>query len=627
MFPELPYRPSPVLVRSYSGPLSSVYGEVHVDVKYQGKECKLPLFVMREDTPTLLGRNWMAGLEIKPFKVQAITAQASVDDVVKNFPDVFSGELGTFKGASASITVQAGARPMFFKPRLVPVALQDRVAEELQRLVRERILEPVRSAEWATPIVPVVKNNEQIRICGDFNVTINPVIHVEKYPVPRVEELFAKMTGGSKFTKLDLKDAYQQIELDTESLKKFIPNLSTVLEPLNSLLSPTVRWRWTDLQEKAFQESKKLLISAEVLVHYDATKPVVLSCDASPYGVGAVVAHRDETGEERPIAFASRTLSSAERNYNQLDKETLALVFGVTKFYQYLWGRNFEAVTDHKPLLGLLGSHKPVPVHASPRLVRWALLLSSYRYHLVYRAGKSIGHADALSRSPLPTSNIAVERPGDVFMLADVYPSTLSPAAVARATRNDPVLPRVLEELWTGRHLRLALNGNRSWHAKTSSASRKIVFFGATDSSLRNLYEKRCSRFFMSHPGIAKMKSVAESHVWWKTIDADMANKVRNCNLCQEQQRSTQQVEMNPWSFPEKPWSRLHVDFGGPFKGYYFLVLVDALTKWIEVFPVTTPSAAAAIDCLKAAFATHGLPDIVVSDNGSAFTSKEFRIS
>lgn len=758
-FPELHLKPSPVLLRSYSGHLSSVMGEVQVDVKYKDRECVLPLFVMKEDTPTLLGRNWMEGLRITPFQVQAISSRQSLDGVLQGFPEVFSDQLGAFKGASATIAVEAGAKPRFFKPRLVPFALQDRVSEEIQRLVREGIVEPVRSAEWAAPIVPVVKTDGRIRICGDFKVTINPVISMDKYPVPRVEELFAKMSGGVKFTKLDLKDAYQQIELDKESRKyvtintqkglyqytrlpfgvstapaifqremenllrdlkhvvvylddilvtgtdeedhlrnltlvlerlktaglrlrrgkckfmqeeveylghviskkglepsahkvdavlkapqprnvkelqsylgllnfyrKFLPNLSTVLQPLHALLSSTAKWSWTDNEEQAFQKSKELLTSATVLVHYDPAKPVVLACDASPHGLGAVLAHRDEDGQEKPIAFASRILSAAETNYSQLDKEALALVFGVTKFYQYLWGRPFEAVTDHKPLLGLLGQDRPVPTLASPRLVRWALLLSPYQYKLVYRAGKSIGHADALSRLPLPTSNFPVERPGEVFMLSGVYPSVLSPAVVARATRNDPVLSRVLEALWTASTLPVG----PEWEpfAKRSnelSVQEDCVLWGNRLVVPASLQASVLGILHESHPGISKMKSVARSHVWWETIDADITSKVRGCKLCQQQQRSAPQAEMTPWPFPEKPWSRLHADFGGPFKGHYFFVLVDALSKWIEVFPVASPSAAATIECLRTAFATHGLPDTIVSDNGAAFTSDEFR--
>lgn len=161
----------------------------------------------------------MKCLGIAPFQHEIGVTVSSVEGIVQQHKEVFSDGFGLFKGMSPKITVQDGARPRFFKPRPVPFALQDRVAEGLERLEGEGILSPVQSSEWAAPIAPVVKGDGRIRICGDFKVTVNPVIVVQKCPVPRVGELFAKLSGGVKFTKLDLKDAYQQIELDPESRK------------------------------------------------------------------------------------------------------------------------------------------------------------------------------------------------------------------------------------------------------------------------------------------------------------------------------------------------------------------------------------------------------------------------
>ena len=123
-----------------------------------------------------------------------------------------------------------------------------------------------------------------------------------------------------------------------------------MLAPLYQLLQKKSKWTWGTAQEEAFQEAKQQLISSSLLVHYDPDKELVLSCDACPYGVGAVLSHRMEDGSEKPVAFASRTLAPAVKKYAQLDKAALAIIFGVKKFHQYLFGRQFTIYSDHKPL-------------------------------------------------------------------------------------------------------------------------------------------------------------------------------------------------------------------------------------------------------------------------------------
>ena len=122
-----------------------------------------------------------------------------------------------------------------------------------------------------------------------------------------------------------------------------------------------------------------------MLVYFDPTLPLILACDASPYGIGAVLAHRMPGGQERPIGFASRTLTKSEQNCAQLEHEGLACVFGVRKFHAYLFGHSFHLITDHQPLLTLLSEHKPTSPQASARIRRWSLLLASYQYNIVYR--------------------------------------------------------------------------------------------------------------------------------------------------------------------------------------------------------------------------------------------------
>ena len=151
---------------------------------------------------------------------------------------------------------------------------------------------------------------------------------------------------------------------------KFIPNLASLIQPLNNLLQRNQKWKWTTASNKAFEQAKDELSSSRVLVHYDPALTLTLAGDASAYGIGAVISHTMPGGTEHPIAFASRSLSSSECNYAQLEKEALSLIFGMKKFHQYLYGCKFTLVTDHKPLTAILGAKKGIPSLAAARLQR-----------------------------------------------------------------------------------------------------------------------------------------------------------------------------------------------------------------------------------------------------------------
>ena len=171
----------------------------------------------------------------------------------------------------------------------------------------------------------------------------------------------------------------------------------------------------------------------------------LVSCRWVTYGVGAVLSRVMEDGLERPIGFASRTLAPAEKKYSQLDKDGLAIIFGIKKFHQHVYGRSFQITSDHKPLLGLLGENKGVPVMASARVQRWALTLAAYEYRLVYTEGKDNGNSDALSRLPLPSYPSEVPVPGEVIQMLERLENTpLDAAQIKQWTRSDPVLSQVL---------------------------------------------------------------------------------------------------------------------------------------------------------------------------------------
>ena len=149
---------------------------------------------------------------------------------------------------------------------------------------------------------------------------------------------------------------------------KFIPNLPSLLSPLYKLLKKNSKWNWMQEQESAFTRAKELLQSFSLLIHYDPTKQILIAADAFPYGLGAVLSHRMDDSE-KPIMFASRTLTVAEQKYYKIEKEALAKIFAGKKFHQFLHVKSFKIHSDHKPLQYLFSEKRQVPVMAYPALV------------------------------------------------------------------------------------------------------------------------------------------------------------------------------------------------------------------------------------------------------------------
>ena len=174
--------------------------------------------------PTLLGRDWLSQIRLDWHQIHHVHS-ASLQALLARYPAVFQDGLGKLQGYQAKILVEPNSVPKFNPARSVPYALRDKVDRELQRLQDEGILEPVETAEWAAPIVTVLKRDKSsIRICGDFSVTVNPVSKLERYPIPKPEDLFAKLANGKRFSTLDLSHAYQQVPLEVESRKYVVVN-------------------------------------------------------------------------------------------------------------------------------------------------------------------------------------------------------------------------------------------------------------------------------------------------------------------------------------------------------------------------------------------------------------------
>ena len=140
-----------------------------------------------------------------------------------------------------------------------------------------------------------------------------------------------------------------------------------------------------------------------------------------------------------------------------------------------------------------------------------------------------------------------------------------------------------------------------------------------------SLRKKIVQELHETHPGMTRMKALARQYVWWPKLDAELEAKVRSCMMCQLQRNRPESAPVHPWEWPQKPWSRVHADFAGPFLGKMFLVLVDTHSKWMEIHTTMSTSTDVTLQKMRTSFATLGLPEILVTDNGTSFTSTEFQ--
>lgn len=292
--------------------------------------------------------------------------------------------------------------------------------------------------------------------------------------------------------------------------------------------------------------SKAQLSSSSVLVHYDPHLPVILACDASPYGVGAVISH-----VTRPIAYASRTLTKTEVNYAQIEKEALGVIFGVMKFHDYLYGRKFLLVTDHKPLVKILGPKTGVPALAAARLQRWALILAAYQYDIKYKFAQQHGNADALSRLPLSERGPESSQEFRVSFI-DVMPITAKD--IAREPASDQVLGKVKHFTLTGWPKHVTYTVLTPYWARRNELTvegdcvlwglRAVIPALLRDTLLRELHE--------NHWGMVKMKALARSHFWWPKLDTEIEGLVKDCQVCQSNISMPPTAPAHTWKWPER---------------------------------------------------------------------------
>uniref|UniRef100_A0A1I7V4V8 RNA-directed DNA polymerase n=1 Tax=Caenorhabditis tropicalis TaxID=1561998 RepID=A0A1I7V4V8_9PELO len=413
----------------------------------------------------------------------------------------------------------------------------------------------------------------------------------------------------------------------------FIPSMKSLRGPLDKLLMKDVDWKWTKKEADAFQELKDILSSDLNLTHFNAKIPIVVAADACDYGIGAVISHRFPDGTEKPIAHAARSLNSAEKNYSQIEKEGLGLIFAVKRFHKYLFGRKFLLRTDHKPLLSIFGSKKGIPVHSQNRLVRWTTILLAYNFDIEYVKTDDFGQADALSRmiQKTPTENediviAQVEADVEETLHSAIRRLPIQVKDIQEETQKSKTLKKVMEYVSRGVWPKKVEENMKKFYSMKLSLSvvQNCLMMSERVVIPQTLQKAVLKQLHEGHPGMVRMKQLARSFVYWPGMDDDVGKVVAACTTCQVHGKTPRKVPLEPWKTPERVWQRVHIDYAGPDNGQYYLVAVDAKSKWAEVAIVKSISGPSTVRTLKDMFSIHGYPETLVSDNGTQFVSKEF---
>ncbi|XP_058049786.1 uncharacterized protein K02A2.6-like [Ahaetulla prasina] len=259
-------------------------------------------------------------------------------------------------------------------------------------------------------------------------------------------------------------------------------------------------------------------------------------------------------------------------------------------------------------------------------MTRWVGFLAAYQYTLVYRPGKAIGHADALSRCPLP---IPAEDPAPAssVLFIDDQAIPVSASDVAKFSSKDCTLRQVADWVRRGWPLGQLASEFQPYKVRQHEISiiRGCLLWGSQVIIPDELRGRILNVLHEGHSGIARMKALARSYLWWPRLDGEIAEWVAGCPRCQIHRAAPPAAVATEWEMPKSPWARVHIDFAGPIQGHMLLIIVDAYSKWVEVVSMTSTTSEALIHALKRVFATHGLPDVLVSDNGPQLTSAAFQ--
>jgi transposase InsO family protein len=360
--------------------------------------------------------------------------------------------------------------------------------------------------------------------------------------------------------------------------RRFVPGFSPIAKPLHKLTGKNVPYVWGEEQEIAFQTLKNILCSEPLLQYPDFGKEFIVTCDASSSGIGAVLS-QGTIGKDLPIAYASRVLTTPEKNYSTIERELTAIVWGCKQFRPYIWGRKFTIVTDHKPLTWIFKMNDP-----STRIMRLKLKLEEFEYTIVYKNSKENSNSDGLSR---------------------MYAGNNGDKCVGVVT-----------------------DGNHD-DSKNQETENKEITAKEKMEILKEMHESPVG----GHGGMTRTYKRLRHFINWEGMKRDVEEYIQKCEKCQKN-KMTQHHTRLPLTITDTPlvvFEKCTIDIVGPFTpsmtgNRYILTVQDDLPKFLISVPMKEQSAEeVARTFVDNVILIYGVPQVILSDCGTQFLSEIFK--
>lgn len=394
--------------------------------------------------------------------------------------------------------------------------------------------------------------------------------------------------------------------------RRFIPNFAEIALPLTSLTKKNVSFNFDEKCIQSFKILRNSLIQEPILKYPDPKRQFILATDASGFAIGAVLSQIHD-GKEYPVAYASRQLTKAEKNYCTTERECLALLWGIKQYRTYLFGQDFIVYTDHQPLKWLMSVKDP-----SNRLMRWSLSLAEYSFKIEYRPGKKQAHVDALSRlKPIRQIN------------SDEVDIIWNREEIRIAQLNDSNLNDIFNKIYSSKKDEYYCDLDGVLFKRSPDNTRFEDRIVAPRSFINKIIKLYHDLPFAGHMGFDKTYDRIKKRFFWPKMSDDVREYVNACVSCAQRKTSPHRKPalLQKFSTPKTPFFRIAMDVVGPLPvtndgNKYILTVQDALTKYVEAFPMKDQTAdTVARTFIKGIILRYGTPAQLLTDLGTNFTS------